>query len=203
MTVAEGNRRERTKQANREAILAAARSVFAEIGFGAASVRDIVRRTDLATGTFYNYFEDKEAVFRALVEEAAEAIRAGTHLARSRATTAEAFVADGFLVYFEALTADREASEMLRRNAGTIRAMFDDPAIGQGRAELEEDLRGAIARGLVPEHDCAAMATALTGAGVEIGLRLLEEREPDVDGAVRFMTALVLGGLERMGSARG
>ena len=41
-------KREATKAANRAAILAAARMVFADIGFGAASVRDIIRRTDLA-----------------------------------------------------------------------------------------------------------------------------------------------------------
>src|SRR5439155_26452791 len=51
-------RREATKQANRPAILDAARDVFAQLGYGAATVRDIVRRTDLATGTFYNYFPD-------------------------------------------------------------------------------------------------------------------------------------------------
>jgi hypothetical protein len=37
-------KREQTKAANRAAILTAAREVFADIGFGAASVRDIVRR---------------------------------------------------------------------------------------------------------------------------------------------------------------
>ena len=64
--------REATKAANRAAILRAAREVFADIGYGAATVRDIVRRTDLATGTFYNYFPDKESVLRALVDEIAE-----------------------------------------------------------------------------------------------------------------------------------
>src|SRR5205814_4047986 len=66
MTAAVG-KRERTKAANREAILVAARRVFSDIGYGAASVRDVVRETDLATGTFYNYFPDKESVLRALV----------------------------------------------------------------------------------------------------------------------------------------
>ena len=49
-------RRERTKAANRAAIVAAARDAFGELGFEAAGVRDIVRRTGLASGTFYNYF---------------------------------------------------------------------------------------------------------------------------------------------------
>ena len=47
-------RREQNKAENRTALLKAARAVFAEMGYGAASVRDIVRRTDLASGTFYN-----------------------------------------------------------------------------------------------------------------------------------------------------
>ena len=39
-------RREQNKAENRTALLKAARAVFAEMGYGAASVRDIVRRTD-------------------------------------------------------------------------------------------------------------------------------------------------------------
>src|SRR5215217_2634302 len=62
------SRRERTKAANRAAILAAGRECFAARGYDAVGVRDIVRGTDLASGTFYNYFPDKQAVFRALFE---------------------------------------------------------------------------------------------------------------------------------------
>src|SRR5436309_15367519 len=69
-------RREQRKAENRAKLLAAARRVFAEKGLGAATARDIVRETDLATGTFYNYFRDKEHAFQALLEEAAEGQRA-------------------------------------------------------------------------------------------------------------------------------
>ena len=63
--------------------------VFSDIGYGAASVRDIVRETDLATGTFYNYFPDKESVLRALVDEIAVEARARVRAARLGATTLE------------------------------------------------------------------------------------------------------------------
>ena len=202
MSLVEGGRREATKQANRAAILQAARRVFADLGFGAASVRDIVRRTDLATGTFYNYFDDKEAVFRALVEDAAAQVRLLTRAARREATTTEAFVADGFRAYLSFLVQDREASELLRRNTGTVRAMFDDPAIGQGAVELEADLRWGIAEGLLPDHDAGAMATAMTGAGLELGMRLLEADDRDLEADVAFLRDLFLGGLEQMGRTR-
>src|SRR2546421_12855343 len=68
-------RREERKAENRAKLMAAALTVFAEKGLGAATARDIVRETDLATGTFYNYFRDKEDVFRALLAESSEHMR--------------------------------------------------------------------------------------------------------------------------------
>jgi len=62
-------KREQTKAQNRQLILEAARRVFAELGFGATTVRDIVRATPLASGTFYNYFTSKEELLVAVVHE--------------------------------------------------------------------------------------------------------------------------------------
>ena len=62
-------KREQTKVANRQAILDAAREVFGELGYETATVRDIIRRTGLAAGTFYNYFRSKEEVFAALADD--------------------------------------------------------------------------------------------------------------------------------------
>src|SRR5207247_2620792 len=97
--VAAGGKRERTKANNRGAILDAAREVFAELGYGAATVRDIVRRTELASGTFYNYYPDKEAVLRALVEDNAEALRERVRAARVGASSREAFVGDAYRAF--------------------------------------------------------------------------------------------------------
>jgi len=192
-------KRERTKQANRAAILLAARDVFVEMGYGAATVRDIIRRTDLASGTFYNYFPDKESVFRALLEETAREATGRAHAARQAGTTTEAFVADGFRVYFEMLVEDPATFELVRRNAGTIRAMFDVPAIAAGLAELATDLRDGVASGLVPDHDTDLMAAAMFGTAFEVGVRMLEEEPPDVERAATFCADLFLGGLERLG----
>jgi AcrR family transcriptional regulator len=192
-------RRERTKAANRAAILAAALDVFAEQGYEAAGVRDIIRRTDLASGTFYNYFPDKESVLRALVDEIAVEARARVRAARMAATTPEGFVARGFRAYFEFLVEDPETVALMRRNAGTIRAMFDEPALGAGVEELRADLEAAVAAGRLPAHDADLMAAAMVGAGIEVGLRMVERDPPDVERAVTFVTDVFLGAFERMG----
>ena len=84
-------RREQNKAENRTALLKAARAVFAEMGYGAASVRDIVRRTDLASGTFYNYFKDKDEVFEAVVGELTGELLKRHREGRAKAATAEEF----------------------------------------------------------------------------------------------------------------
>lgn len=195
---ATAGKRERTKAANRAAILQAGLEVFADLGFGAATVRDIVRRTDLATGTFYNYFPDKEAVLRALLEEQATEVRRRLRAARAASTTLEDFVSSGFRAFYEFLNEDPLLFEVTRRNSGTIRTMFDEPALGGSIEELVEDIRAGIAAGALPELDAELLARAMVGAGFEIGVLMLEREPTDVEGAVAFITALFLGGIERL-----
>jgi AcrR family transcriptional regulator len=189
------SKREQTKAANRTAILNAARRVFSEIGYGAATVRDIVRETDLATGTFYNYFPDKESVLRALLDEAASEIRSRVREARKSSRTLQEFVEGGFRVYYGYMVEDPQTFELLRRNAGTIRSMFDEPTVGAGVQELRDDLAAGIRSGLLPDHDVDFMAAAMVGAGFEVAVRMLERDPPDVDGAVTFVTGIFLAGL--------
>ena len=195
---AAGGKREATKQANRAAILTAARGVFAEIGFGAASVRDIIRRTDLAAGTFYNYFATKEAVFRALVDEAARGALAATREARLAATTAEEFIHAGNRAYYTFVASDPATFDLMRRNAGTIRTMFDEPALGVGFEELRQDLDEAIRRGMLAPIDTEYAAAAMVGTGFEVAVRMVERDPVDVEGAASFATALFLGGIDAL-----
>ncbi len=72
-------KREQTKLANRQAILDAARAVFRELGYEVATVRDIIRRTGLSVGAFYNYYRSKEEVIAALADDGARRFRPILH----------------------------------------------------------------------------------------------------------------------------
>src|SRR5215475_8911119 len=96
-------KRERTKAANRQAILAAARNVFAQLGYEGATVRDIIRGTDLASGTFYNYFRSKEEVAEALADDGAHRFRPILRDIREHATTFEDYLNTSLVAYFEFL----------------------------------------------------------------------------------------------------
>src|SRR6266536_529009 len=53
----------------RAKLLAAARRVFAELGYARARVEDVVNRAGVGHGTFYAYFPNKQAALEALVRE--------------------------------------------------------------------------------------------------------------------------------------
>jgi AcrR family transcriptional regulator len=60
----------RDPEARRQAILEAALAVFAEEGFAAAKLDDVADRADVAKGTIYLHFKDKQDLFEQMVREA-------------------------------------------------------------------------------------------------------------------------------------
>ncbi|MCW5748747.1 MAG: TetR/AcrR family transcriptional regulator [Alphaproteobacteria bacterium] len=192
------SRRERKKQENRAQLLAAARAVFAEMGFGAASVRDIVRRTDLATGTFYNYFEDKDAIFAAVVGELTDELVRRHRAGRAVADTPEAFLRAHFGVYFRFIADDPELLALARRNVTAIRTLLDQPDVRTLARCLYDDIKDAMARGALPATDAAMLAAALSGIAFEVSVMMIARDPVDADGAAEFATRLMLGGLKGM-----
>ena len=62
-------KREIQKQQIRERILAEGLTLFSERGLEKTTVADIVGKSGIARGTFYNYFSDMNALFDALIEQ--------------------------------------------------------------------------------------------------------------------------------------
>jgi AcrR family transcriptional regulator len=63
------NRKERDRKLRRSDILRAAEHVFALRGYHKATIRDIAKEAQYATGTVYLHFKDKEDLYFALFEE--------------------------------------------------------------------------------------------------------------------------------------
>ena len=184
-------RRVLTKAQNRETILAAARLVFAQLGFATATVRDVIRATPLASGTFYNYFKSKEEVYQALRDEQALAVRPRLREARAGATSAETFFAAGFQTFFQFVAENRKDEP-----AAPERFRMDSPEVLAGFAELGKDVEAAMARGLLPATDPALLTAALTGVAFE--LAELVKAGAEVEKVAAFATALFLGGMKAL-----
>jgi AcrR family transcriptional regulator len=192
-------RREERKAANRAKLLTAARKVFAEKGLGAATARDIVRETDLATGTFYNYFDSKEALFAALIDELAAKARDRVRAQRREpGRSVEERLEAAYRAYFELVVEERELFEVFRRNAGVIAAMSRRDWFAEGERDLIEDLLEWARAGEMPDVDLKLVAQAMFGAGVHVANHLVDEDAPDIDAAARFCAQLFLGGVRAL-----
>ena len=75
---------QRRKDARPEELVAAALEVFVERGYEGTTLADVARRAGVTKGTIYLYFENKEALFKAVVRETiVPVIAQGEALARS------------------------------------------------------------------------------------------------------------------------
>ena len=63
------SRWQRRKEDRPEEILNAALELFTEKGFAATRMDDVAKNAGISKGTLYNYFESKESIFYAVVQE--------------------------------------------------------------------------------------------------------------------------------------
>lgn len=61
-----------TRERTRQDLLETGAALFAEVGFGAATTRELARRARVAAGTVFNYFASKEALAAAVLARALE-----------------------------------------------------------------------------------------------------------------------------------
>lgn len=194
---AEG-RRDRTKAANRAAILEAGRAVFAELGYEVTTVRDIIRRTDLASGTFYNYFKSKEEVFHALHDDGVKRFR--PLLAAAYASAGEryeVFLTAACAAWFRFLC-ENPPPDIDPRRPDWTRVRLDTPE----SLALSDQLRDYLGHyagtdGPLAGIDAELLSAACIGIAQELGERVLRGRATP-DEAARFCTQMVLGGIASM-----
>ena len=201
-------KRERTKAANREAILDAARRVFAELGFEATTVRDIVRGTDLASGTFYNYFKSKEEVFDALARESVVRFRPHLQDVRENAENFEAYLKGALIAFFRYLMVYRD-DDITVRSATQKHLMdirVDTPEMQAIFDEIRRDFEDYLNRQGQHGIDTEYLTASAIGLARELGSRMVhrvgDDPEKTVQEAARFASDLMLQGVRTLFDTR-
>ena len=195
-------KREQTKVANRQAILDAARKVFGELGYETATVRDIIRRTGLAAGTFYNYFKSKDEVYLALASEGARQFAPLLKALRAQSATWEEFVHAAIEAYFLFLT-DAHKSWLAQRPPGEVQphVQGETPEMAAVFNEVREAIVEEIARGGAPAADPDYLAAACIAIARDVGEKMIARRPIDTEGATAFAVAMIQGGLKGLPQA--
>lgn len=192
-------KRERNKARNRTVILEAARRCFIEQGYDAVTVRDIIGETDLASGTYYNYFPDKASVFKALVEDSTVEMNQRMHEVRSNARTLEEFLYNAYLVAFTTVAEDPIFFAFILRNEPVVRDFYEDTVFGISITALKADIKDAVVRGVLPMTDIEYLAAAFYGVGFEMSRSLVAREVKDPERVARLATDILLGGVASIG----
>ena len=172
-------------------ILDAAREEFGERGFSDSSIVGITQRAGVALGTFYTYFESKEALFHALVRDMSEQVRDSVGPAMTNAR--------------DALDGERRALEAFLRFAHDHRdiyriideAEFVEPSAYREHYETTAtriSARLAAARdkgeikGSFSDEELDVLAWGMMGANVFLGLRFAVWDDADGDKVAEAMS---------------
>jgi AcrR family transcriptional regulator len=195
-------KRELNRHRNRQAILGAAKDCFRERGYDNSTIRDIIRRTHLAAGTFYNYFSSKQDIFAALLTNFLAHLNDNMIRNRRSAETAQDFIYDAYYALYSATARDPLVYELAHRNDRVLRELFGSDILGLAMLSLEDDVRDAVERGLIPDLDQDYLCSAFFGVAYEMSLAVARRvrKSPDLADdealkATQFSTALFLGGI--------
>jgi AcrR family transcriptional regulator len=172
------------KDSKRAALMQAAVRVFAEKGYYAATIRDVVGAAEVAIGTFYFYFPDKETLFTHLYEETADFLLQAIQQGVNSRVTLPKQMAAGVQAYVNIAVYEPAVIQLLL--GGGVGAL---PSLADRRAEFRERLTNiwqrpidlALDRNLVAPQNTRRAAEALAGAFDEVVLNLLAQPVPDAE----------------------
>lgn len=204
--IADGRSRraEAQRSLRQRQILDAARRVFGAQGYERTSVTSLIREAGVARGTFYLYFESKEAVFGALVLELLRdlqsSVRGVDPVPDAKIVATQLFDVVRRIV----VTAkdDKAITRILFRQAPGVGGDVD--AVLRGfrghlNAWVLEALETGQRNGVVREElDLAVAATGIMGSVIEILQRHVVEADPetvDVDAVAHAIVDYHVHGL--------
>ncbi len=179
----------------RRAILDAARSEFGERGFHDASISGITRRAGVALGSFYTYFDSKDALFRALVRDMSDQVR--DHVAPVLQSAPDQVAAEqaGLKAFIDFVRGHKEIYRIIDEaefvDPESFRAHYSTTA-----ERIAQRLEAAAARGEVRGDHSEVHAWAIMGMNVFLGLRYgVWGEELSADTVARAVARLLRSGL--------
>jgi AcrR family transcriptional regulator len=156
-------------------------AAFLAHGYAGASIEQIAQDADVARGTFYLYFRDKEALFEALIDRVMDPLLAAVKEGRDALAACEdtpstlpVYAALGVRVT-EILQAHTDGVRLFLaegRSAGRGGAIVRDRSVKLERL-TKEILEDAIRRGLLRAHDAHLATHAILGAIERVAVQIL------------------------------
>ena len=193
------NNRQINKAHHRSLFIDAGINVFLEKGISNTTVRDIIRKTSLASGTFYNYFKSKEEVLIAALDDVAILIGQELRDQRSKARNLEEFVSFQVRPFFEFAQDHSDIFMILNSNLNDVQSFnIETPMMSLELEYLKEDVIKAIKKGILPDVDvdyfCAIMRHVTEGVALSIITN--KNSNKNINESIKFCTNFIVNGFK-------
>lgn len=162
-----GARRRQTR--TREALLAAARRLIVEGSRAAFTIDELTVAADVAKGSFYNHFPDKDAIAEEVYRTVREKEEAEIRSVNEGVSDPVARIARGMAMYAHLAVTSPEDSHIL--TLSQVGSGFLQSSVNAG---LRDDLRAALTGGRVVAPSIEAAALLVVGQTAVLMARLRE-----------------------------
>jgi len=184
--------RDRTDATRRE-LVAAARKLFTEKSYAETSTPEIVASAGVTRGALYHHFADKQALFRAVVEQEAAEVASEIESAAPASLGARDALVAGSDAYLAAMRAPGRTRLLLLDGPAVLgRAGMDEIDARHGNRTLREGLAAAMRAGAIAALPLDAL-TALLAAAFDRAALAIEAGADAED--YRAVLAALLDGL--------
>jgi len=169
------SRKEEYAEATRAALVGVARDLFGEKGFAAVSIEEIVQGARVTKGALYHHFDDKQALFQAVLEaiesELADRMRGAAHAKTHRWEQLRA----ACYAYLDACL-ERDVQRIVVLDAASVLGWHAWCEIDKryGLGVLRERFDAALEAGLIDRQPVEAVAQLVLGA-LNVGGRVIAE----------------------------
>lgn len=184
-------KRDQTKLLNRQQILEAAKNLFADKGFEATNVRDIIHESNLSPGTFYNYFQSKEEIFEVLTTEIIDEVRNQIQQSYTNVKMDRNEINKSLQKFFNVFLGNPRLMKFLSRNQSYLRELRSKGRFDAMLKDLEKALEDGVKNGMLPQLPVKIVAIAVFGAVFEIIATMVITPNFAVDKAIETLSQLL------------
>tara|TARA_B100001175_G_scaffold126070_1_gene107240 strand:- start:74 stop:679 length:606 start_codon:yes stop_codon:yes gene_type:complete len=174
--------REKNKTKNRQAIIEAGIRIFIDKGVSETSVRDIIRSTGLASGTFYNYFNSKEEVLVAIFDDFAKEIGKSVRDENVQPESFEEFLRVKLTRFFKFVSSKPEIYMIMSNNHNLVNNFsINTPQIILEIDYLKEEISDYIKKGVFPNFDVDLFALVLRPITDSLAQEMMSQKKIDIN----------------------
>lgn len=175
------------RQATRKALLTAARDLVFERGYERISIQEVTSRAQVATGTYYNYFDNKRDIFLAVAKAMREEIACEIETTRAGIKD-PAMIVSITLKYYLYQSLDNEEWREFTECAG-----LGDLALLQPAEQCAEDIERGVKAGRFRVDDIHFTQSLIAAMTEHVSLKIRDGSMPrsGIDHAIRSILQML------------